>query len=582
MIGMSNAARNQEIEEEEEVNWPREWTESLAVALILALLFRGFVAEAFIIPTGSMAPVLTGSHKDLYCQECGARFQTGASAENEDRRHGIVVGCFCGNCRAYNKISFRDQKDSTFSGDRIMVSKFHYALHEPKRWDVIVFKFPENAKQNYIKRLVGLPGETIHIRHGDVFRLVEEQREEILRKPDDKLLAMRHSVYDTKYQSAQLIAAGFPSRWQPWEENALQPPSDSWQVQVEQKNWMASLTSPQPKTRWLRYFHNLPTDREWENAMEKRKLGQISPYRTRAITDFYAYNAYVLTDNPNFPRLFPRGGSLNDIRSSRQIMDLGFLGGRQDGMHWVGDLMLEANVEIGEGDGSLTLDLVKAGRHFQCDFQITTGQARLRIVDEKGTATPLPNAAVQVQTKVSGPGRYQLRFSNFDNQLRVWVNGSRVDFGDTTYQDLPPLMNRPAFTLRDPGDGAPLGIGATNLVVKVSRLHAFRDKYYVASKGRSNFEYDNFNEPTVQEVIRQPEMWSTTNLWASRNQRVKFPLNADQFMPMGDNSPESRDARGWINPYVERNLLTGKALLIFWPHPWYRALPNFSRMSFIR
>ena len=50
----------------------RETVESVAMAIILALLFRGFVAEAFVIPTGSMAPTLMGRHKDVKCPECGS------------------------------------------------------------------------------------------------------------------------------------------------------------------------------------------------------------------------------------------------------------------------------------------------------------------------------------------------------------------------------------------------------------------------------------------------------------------------------------------------------------------------------
>ncbi|MEM6363930.1 MAG: S26 family signal peptidase, partial [Planctomycetota bacterium] len=49
----------------------RETVEAFVVAFILALLFRAFIAEAFVIPTGSMAPALMGAHKDLACQQCG-------------------------------------------------------------------------------------------------------------------------------------------------------------------------------------------------------------------------------------------------------------------------------------------------------------------------------------------------------------------------------------------------------------------------------------------------------------------------------------------------------------------------------
>src|SRR6186713_3703371 len=59
----------------------RETVESIAMAVILALLFRGFVAEAFVIPTGSMAPTLEGRHKDVECPKCHIWYQATASEE---------------------------------------------------------------------------------------------------------------------------------------------------------------------------------------------------------------------------------------------------------------------------------------------------------------------------------------------------------------------------------------------------------------------------------------------------------------------------------------------------------------------
>src|SRR5262245_14660374 len=77
----------------------RETIESIAMAVILALLFRGFVAEAFVIPTGSMAPTLQGRHKDVWCPKCNYQYQTSASIERESStdalsgRHVIATTC---------------------------------------------------------------------------------------------------------------------------------------------------------------------------------------------------------------------------------------------------------------------------------------------------------------------------------------------------------------------------------------------------------------------------------------------------------------------------------------------------------
>jgi signal peptidase I len=75
-------------------------------------------------------------------------------------------------------------------------------------------------------------------------------------------------------------------------------------------------------------------------------------------------------------------------------------------------------------------------------------------------------------------------------------------------------------------------------------------------------------------------------------------MGPDQFFPLGDNSPQSKDARLWsyvvgnrLEPpaAVDRSLLIGKALFIYWPHAWYLpavpvwpVVPNYQRIGFIR
>ncbi len=67
----------------------------------------------------------------------------------------------------------------------------------------------------YIKRLVGLPGEYLHIEGGDVYtRLDPSEPWQLARKPADKVLAMMQVVSDTNHQPRDLVARGWPSLWQ--------------------------------------------------------------------------------------------------------------------------------------------------------------------------------------------------------------------------------------------------------------------------------------------------------------------------------------------------------------------------------
>ncbi|NQU73111.1 MAG: signal peptidase I [Candidatus Omnitrophica bacterium] len=100
----------------------KEWAESIIIAFILAMIIRTFVVQAFKIPSGSMRPTF-------------------------------------------------------IEGDRILVNKFIYRFKKPERGDIIVFKYPEDMKKDFVKRLIATPEETIEIKDGNVYidnQLVED------------------------------------------------------------------------------------------------------------------------------------------------------------------------------------------------------------------------------------------------------------------------------------------------------------------------------------------------------------------------------------------------------------------------
>ena len=140
-------------------------------ALLLAFIFRAFFVEAFIIPTGSMVPTLLGVHAATVCPRCGWRFDFGPRPGSgpADGAANLPVEVACTNCGARFTAGREGGAAPAKSGDRILVHKWPAALGTLRRWDVVVFRDPANPAQNYIKRLVGLPGETIEIIDGDVF-----------------------------------------------------------------------------------------------------------------------------------------------------------------------------------------------------------------------------------------------------------------------------------------------------------------------------------------------------------------------------------------------------------------------------
>ncbi len=181
-----------------------ETLQSLVVAFVLAMVFRGFVVEGFVIPTGSMAPTLLGDHLQKHSNQTGQDFTVGF-----DVRRSVSADRFSDPLLGRNvPLSMAEAKQiDPRGGDRVLVLKTLYPFIQPKRFDVVVFKNPTDTQgpsANYIKRLIGLPGETIWIADGDVFASDDGEIFSVQRKPEhiqrslgDRFRAMMQSQRTT-------------------------------------------------------------------------------------------------------------------------------------------------------------------------------------------------------------------------------------------------------------------------------------------------------------------------------------------------------------------------------------------------
>jgi signal peptidase I len=175
----------------------REYAESLFIAFILAMFIRTFFVQAFKIPTGSMRPTLMEGDR-------------------------ILV----------NKLIY---------GPAIPFTKFRLpAIRQPKRGEVIVFIYPEDPQKDFIKRVVGLGGESVKISNGNIYidgRLLEEPQifkeryyfnrgkyglEEKILVPEDSLFVLgdnSQSSRDSRYWGflprRYLIGKAFFIYWPP-------------------------------------------------------------------------------------------------------------------------------------------------------------------------------------------------------------------------------------------------------------------------------------------------------------------------------------------------------------------------------
>lgn len=199
-------------------------------ALMLAFVFRAFFVEAFIIPTGSMAESLLGQHGALVCPDCGWEFDYGPAAGQAN--HGSTfrppARAHCPNCHTH--IELNENNVAPKAGDRILVHKWPYVLggpFRPERWDVIVFRDPSDPFQNYIKRLVALPNETIEIIDGDVFiKAADQEQFHIARKTPAAQALLWFLVFDQGYLPTGADRVHRPPAWVT--ESANEPPDVGW------------------------------------------------------------------------------------------------------------------------------------------------------------------------------------------------------------------------------------------------------------------------------------------------------------------------------------------------------------------
>jgi signal peptidase I len=67
------------------------------------------------------------------------------------------------------KVPSGSMETTIMTGDKVLTYRLAYLLSDPKRGDIIVFPFPDNEKEDYIKRIIGLPGDSVEGRKGIVY-----------------------------------------------------------------------------------------------------------------------------------------------------------------------------------------------------------------------------------------------------------------------------------------------------------------------------------------------------------------------------------------------------------------------------
>lgn len=540
----------------------KETLEALVVAFIIAFVFRAYVVEAFVIPTGSMAPTLLGEHLSVSCRQCGYSFDCDINdsdrsevAELGDgrrltvRRNALTrpVGVACPMCQFTNVAA---EKTRLSAGDRILVQKYIYQVREPRRWDVVVFKAPHQPHTSYIKRLVGLPNEHLVIIEGNVYTRRLDARGnpmsswQVARKIDpsrgfnafDVQRAVWQPVYHSQYipldsgRSRSDAKGRLQEDWQvPWEAV-----SGDWKIEGRRSY---RLDSPQGRIAFRFDRAASKTRAPWHVYNQFKQEPSIDP---EAIEDV-RLAAAVEPDST---------GTAVTLRTTARLDETGV------------PLPLLATLEA---DGSVSLSREDA----------RTGHRTVLVRSPQKVAPLVPS-----HTRL-------LELWYVDQQAVFLIDGVPVatqlfDFSMQHLRSRPPLRG-----VQYPE----LAIDVTGGSAQLHRVEVDRDLYFSAQQGGRYAEGNAL-------LVKFPSGLE------GRYEQEGSPLRlaTDEFYCMGDNSPLSHDSRFWSSPdpwvdetvgrplqrgVVPRELMMGRAFFVYYPAPlkprpdWMAFIPDFGHMRFI-
>ena len=515
-----------------------ESIQSLVVAFVLAMTFRGFVTEGFVIPTGSMAPTLMGKHVLLKTKATGVTFPLGLDENAEqlraiDRMPDPMLG------PNFPGAGMPQDAPKERMGDRILVIKCLYPFNEPRRYDVVVFKNPtgpDGASANYIKRLVGLPGERIWLADGDVFAApnedgVEPEEYRIQRKPEYVQRAVWQSVHDSDFVPRH--PERLRRRWQPWT-------GEQWDTDGR----AFICTDPAPSTL------------TWDSSV-------------RAIDDWTSYDPNPTRD------LFP----VADIRVSASIE-----------AETPEALATTLRISARQHDIELSIRGGESGG---------TAEVRMR---EIGTDDPWVGSGPPAIDLDDSTGTFNVEFWHVDQAMWLFFDGKRVAYFEYDWSGRERTIHAMGVAQWDMIVGHSRIVGRPPSVrwtfegspVTLRRVRFDRDLFY-RPDGLTRKAWDNPTQPGFEHVFRDRVRGMGTH------PLKPAMLNDEQYFMLGDNSQASLDSRAWGNPHplvaeqvdptpfvVNRKLIIGKAWVVYFPAPYHfgrggvPVIPDFGRLRFIR
>ncbi|QGQ24150.1 signal peptidase I [Gimesia benthica] len=541
--------------------------ESVVALAIAVILFRTFEAEGYMISTGSMAPSLLGYHKQVTCPRCDYSFTYGVAYDESvsanrfqgasgeaDVNAGVGEYATCPNCNT-NSIDLTHVPRN--EGDQLLVFKHAYYLKPPRRWEVVVFQNPIKPTQAYVKRVVGLPGEKVQVKQGDLYINGEIQRKELKTQR-----AVRQLVYDNRYQpqdddffqprfipvEQEDEAGGQSNQWSPRErgfvhtadqDNPLAESHWSWvkyqhwirqgghhETSVPLEAWPAEVDPPEPVIGAVHYD---------EQKQQLTCHGALSPddcqrWLNQSEDEEFRYALALLYEKSHVAPVVDDYAYNSGVENQKAIP--------------VHDFMFECQLQVSGREGAFAIEMQNGQHQFRTLIDFAQQQVSLWVDDQQ---QPLRSEPLHDAFR-SGPVR--LEMSVMDRQVLCAVDGKLL------YQ---PLLFSESTTPRKE-IREPVRFGCQGARVQVADLKLFRDIHYTRGKGLHGVE-----EP--------------------------YELDERSYFVLGDNSPVSLDSRSWADGKVDRKYLLGKPFLVHLPsrqgevkfgnHIGHIRIPDFSRIRYI-
>jgi signal peptidase I len=560
--------------------WDTSWAFVFLVAVIL--LARFYIIEPFKIPSGSMEPTLIG-HEDY-----GDRIVTNKLAYVTARDAAIayggvalaIIGGFIASksWRRWRSIAWMAVSAVAALGGMGFLWINGAIAGEPQRFDVAVFKYEtkwnepekENKQINYIKRLCGLPGETIIISGGNLFKVNPQTgKPEIIRvwqtsrslqeslwypvaktwrQPPftaltkDDLERTGLSEADLQRSRETLDRAAFP-----W--NGVQPGTPGATLEpkalVLDGNAPVELTYKYPVMnvhlkhgRWPFRHVNCPAMR----IPGVKGAGGVEfsdPRQKSEDVSAYVSNTWEGVQCPNCKQLmFPVRESPDEAPELQKRQDKKDSANQEHPTNFfyysndvIGDLKLNIEVEVQAG-GTIEMEV---GSNFH--------RAKWTIPSNESASDTEAVHPVQKSTSALSPGTHTLTLAYVDATVVAELDGNEIE--------------RRTIEVSPLGDKAPkmksivrVAFGGTQ--GKVTKLDLYRNLVHILPQGRGN-------------PGRRPELRGTI-----KDGMDVFEIPQDFYLMLGDNGPSSADSRVW--GYVPKENLVGRASFIWWPPSRWRII----------